>query len=78
MTGDANLLPDLGSLDPSLSVFSTSANSITIVSNVPGDPLPVDTLEDFIIICFNNIETNPIELVVWAAAVAILSSYSPE
>ncbi|HZV70776.1 MAG TPA: PKD domain-containing protein [Saprospiraceae bacterium] len=63
-TGDANVLPDIGSLDPSLSVFSTTVNSIIIVSNVPGDPLPVDTLEDFIIICFNNIETSPIELIV--------------
>ncbi|MBK9982049.1 MAG: PKD domain-containing protein [Saprospiraceae bacterium] len=61
-TPDADLFTTSGSLDPALSLFASSANSITIVNNIPGDPLPVDTLVNFVTVCFHNIDFNPIEL----------------
>jgi hypothetical protein len=64
MTDDADLMVDLASVDPQLSVFSTTSNSVTLVNTMPGDSIPMDTLLDFIDICFKNITTSPIELIV--------------
>ncbi|MBK8830717.1 MAG: PKD domain-containing protein [Saprospiraceae bacterium] len=64
MTLDADISVDLSSVDPQLSVFSTTSNAVTLVNSMPGDSIPMDTLIDFIDICFNNITTSPIELIV--------------
>lgn len=64
MTLDADIMVDLGSVDPQLSVFGTTSNSVTLVNNTPGDPVPMDTLVDFIDICFKDIITSPMELIV--------------
>ncbi len=63
-TSDADIVANIGSIDPSLSLFATSSNSITLVSNIPGDPLPVDTIMGFIDVCFHNINNSPIEVVI--------------
>ncbi len=64
MTQDADIMANLASVDPQLLVFSTSSNSVTLVNSVPGDSIPMDTLLDFIEICFKNITSSPIELIV--------------
>ncbi|MBK9105501.1 MAG: PKD domain-containing protein [Saprospiraceae bacterium] len=64
MTADADLTVNIASVDPLLSVFSTTSNSVTLVNTMPGDSIPMDTLSDFIDICFKNINTSPIELIV--------------
>jgi hypothetical protein len=64
MTQDADIMVDLSSVDPQLSVFGTTTNSVTLVNTVPGDSIPMDTLLDFIDICFKNITTSPIEVII--------------
>ncbi len=64
MTQDADIMVDLGSVDPQLSIFATTNNSVTFVNSVPGDSIPADTLADFIELCFKNITNSPIEVII--------------
>ncbi len=64
MTADADIMVDLTSVDPQLSVFGTTSNSVTLVNSVAGNPVPTGTLTDFIDLCFKNITNSPIEVIV--------------
>ncbi len=64
MTQDADIMVNLASVDPLLSVFGTTSNSVTLVNSTAGDSIPMDTLDDFIELCFKNITNSPIELII--------------
>lgn len=62
-TGDADLDIDIGSLDPSLGIFSITNNSVGLVSATSGDPLPEGAVNDFLTFCFDNIQNSPQQVI---------------
>jgi PKD repeat protein len=61
-TPNAGLNFNLGTLNPALSVYSITANSITLVNAVPNTPLPGGTLTNFIAFCMQNVQQSPEEV----------------
>ncbi len=58
-TTDADINPDLGSLDPSLSVFSIGSNFIGLENSTPTNPMPPGVLLDYLNFCLVNIVNVP-------------------
>ena len=54
---------DLSSLDPSLSVYSISHNSIGLVNSVANTPLPEGALDSFLIFCLTNVQKRPQQVI---------------
>ena len=62
-TNDADFNFDLGSIDPSLSVFSIGANTISLVNSTTNAPLPNGALPDFLTFCLENIQNTPQQII---------------
>lgn len=60
---DADFNFDLTGLDPSLSVYSISPNSIGLVNSIANTPLPEGTLDSFLIFCLSNVLNMPQQVI---------------
>ncbi len=58
-TADANIDPDLSSLDASLNVFTIGSNYIGLVNSTGGSNLPTGTLNNYLNFCLSNITSSP-------------------
>jgi PKD repeat protein len=61
-TTSGQIITHGGSITPPLTLYGNTSTSVTLTNIIAGDPLPADTLVDFIEICFENITTNPVEV----------------
>ncbi|MCA0237918.1 MAG: PKD domain-containing protein [Bacteroidetes bacterium] len=62
-SSDTDFNFDLGSLDPSLSVFSIGANTISLVNSTTNAPLPTGALPTFLRFCLENIQNTPQQVI---------------
>jgi PKD repeat protein len=58
-TADANISPNLGSLDPGLTVYTIGSNYIGLVNSIPGNPLSSGVLSNYLEFCLDNITNTP-------------------
>jgi PKD repeat protein len=58
-TADADIIPDLSSLDPSLMVYTSGTNYIGLVSSTLGGNLPTGNLFDYLDFCLSNVTSVP-------------------
>ena len=58
-TSDADFAFDPLSIHPSLSLTGSTSNSVTLVSNVLGSPIPMGVLNDVITLCLENVVNSP-------------------
>jgi len=59
---DAGLGIDLGSVDPSLAITSSIPSLNSFENDTSGDPLPFGPLTGFIIICLEDVISDPVEI----------------
>ena len=63
-TNDADLSVNVPSIDPSLQVQSLLTNSLSLISDPSGNPIPAGTLNNFVDICLANVVNDPQQVIV--------------
>ena len=58
-TGDADINPDLSTLNANLSVFTIGTNYIGLVNSTTGNNLPTGNLNNYLEFCLSNISNSP-------------------
>ena len=63
-TNDADLSVDVPSIDPSLQVQSLLSNSLSLISDPSGNPIPTGSLNNFVDICLANVVNDPQQVII--------------
>ncbi|MGB1031832.1 MAG: PKD domain-containing protein, partial [Flavobacteriales bacterium] len=63
-TNDADLSVNVPSIDPSLQVQSLLINSLSLISDPAGSPIPTGNLSNFVEICLANVVNDPQQVII--------------